>query len=114
MILQGGFKELYVIKRSGVRKPFDRNKIKNSIETAIRKRNIPINEIEKVTDSIINQIESSNIREIHTKKIGEMLLQALLKLDVVAYVRFASVYKDFSSPEDFIKFIRSIKNDPQF
>ena len=104
-------KELYVIKRSGVRKAFDRNKIKNAIETATRKRNIPITEIEKITDQIIGQIESSNVKEIHTRKIGELLLQMLLKLDVVAYVRFASVYKDFSSPDDFIKFIKSIQND---
>jgi len=102
-------KELYVIKRSGIRKPFDRNKIKNSIETATRKRNIPINEIEKITDEIIRQIESSNIKELSTKKIGELLMQALLRIDLVAYVRFASVYKDFGSTEDFINFINSIK-----
>jgi transcriptional repressor NrdR len=102
-------KELYVLKRSGMRKPFDRSKIKNSIETATRKRNIPINEIEKIVDEIIRQIESSNIKELSTKKIGELLMQSLLKVDLVAYVRFASVYKDFSSPEDFIKFISSIK-----
>jgi transcriptional repressor NrdR len=98
-----------VIKRSGIRKPFDRNKIKNSIETATRKRNIPINEIEKITDEIIRQIESSNIKDLSTKKIGELLMQALLRIDLVAYVRFASVYKDFGSTEDFINFINSIK-----
>ena len=102
-------KELYVVKRSGMRKPFDRNKIKHSIETATRKRNIPINEIERIIDEIIKQIESSNIKELSTKKIGELLLETLLKVDLVAYVRFASVYKDFSSPQDFIKFINSIK-----
>jgi transcriptional repressor NrdR len=92
-----------------MRKPFDRNKIKHSIETATRKRNIPINEIERIIDEIIKQIESSNIKELSTKKIGELLLETLLKVDLVAYVRFASVYKDFSSPQDFIKFINSIK-----
>ena len=101
-------KELYVVKRSGVRKPFDRNKIKHSIETATRKRNIPISEVEKIVDDIVSQIESSNVKELHTRKIGNMLLQALLKIDVVAYVRFASVYKDFSSSADFIDFINSI------
>ncbi len=102
-------KELYVIKRSGIRKPFDRDKIKNSIQTATRKRNIPVNEIDRITDEIIQQIESSNIKELSTKKIGELLMQELLKIDLVAYVRFASVYKDFGSPKDFINFINSIK-----
>lgn len=104
-------KELYVIKRSGMHKPFDRDKIKKSIETATRKRNIPINEVEKITDEIIRQIESSNIKELSTRKIGEFLMQALLQVDLVAYVRFASVYKDFSSPRDFIDFINSIASD---
>jgi len=104
------FKELYVIKKSGIRKPFDRNKIRQSIQTATRKRNIPINELDKIINDTINQIESSNLKEISSRKIGEMLMQELLKLDLVSYVRFASVYKDFSTPEDFISFIKSIKN----
>jgi transcriptional repressor NrdR len=102
-------KELYVIKRSGVRKPFDRNKIKGAIETATRKRNIPIHEVERIIDEIITQIESSNVKELPTRKIGDLVLQSLFKVDVVAYVRFASVYKDFSSPKDFIDFINSIR-----
>lgn len=102
-------KELYVIKRSGVRRPFDRNKIKSSIETATRKRNIPINEIDSIIEEIIKQIESSNIKELSTRKIGTLLMEALKKVDIVSYVRFASVYKDFSSSEDFINFINSIK-----
>ena len=102
-------KELYVIKRSGVRRPFDRNKIKSSIETATRKRNIPINEIDDIIEEIIKQIESSNIKELSTRKIGTLLMEALKKVDIVSYVRFASVYKDFSSSEDFINFINSIK-----
>jgi transcriptional repressor NrdR len=92
-------------------KPFDRDKIKKSIETATRKRNIPIDEVEKITDEIIRQIESSSIKELSTRKIGEFLMQALLQVDLVAYVRFASVYKDFSSPRDFIDFINSIAGD---
>ena len=102
-------KELYVIKRSGVRRPFDRHKIKSSIETATRKRNIPINEIDSIIEEIIKQIESSNIKELSTRKIGTLLMEALKKVDIVSYVRFASVYKDFSSTEDFINFINSIK-----
>jgi transcriptional repressor NrdR len=102
-------KELYVIKRSGVRKAFDRNKIKGAIETATRKRNIPIHEVERIIDEIITQIESSNVKELTTRKIGALVLQSLFKVDVVAYVRFASVYKDFSSPKDFIDFINSIR-----
>ncbi|AVP87504.1 transcriptional regulator (repressor) NrdR [Candidatus Phycorickettsia trachydisci] len=104
------FKELYVIKKSGIRKPFDRNKIRQSVQTATRKRNIPINELDKIINDTINQIESSKLKEISSRKIGEMLMQELLKLDLVSCVRFASVYKDFSTPEDFINFIKSIKN----
>ena len=101
-------KELYVIKRSGVRKLFDRNKIKTSIETATRKRNIPIEEIDKIIEDITKQIESLNVKELSTRKIGDLLLQSLLRFDIVASVRFASVYKDFTSVDDFIKFINSI------
>lgn len=103
------FKELYVIKKSGIRKPFERNKIRQSVQTATRKRNIPINELDKIINDTINQIESSSLKEISSRKIGEILMQELLKLDLVSYVRFASVYKDFNTPEDFIEFIESIK-----
>jgi transcriptional repressor NrdR len=102
------FKELYVIKRSGVRKPFERAKIKDAIETAVRKRNIAISEVERMVDDIVSQIETSTLKELHSNKIGALVLQALLKVDVVAYVRFASVYKQFSSSADFITFIGSI------
>jgi transcriptional repressor NrdR len=104
-------KELSIIKKSGARKSFDRDKIKKSIETATRKRNISIDEVERITNQIIRQIESSNTKEFSTKKIGELLMQALLRVDLVAYVRFASVYKDFDSPRDFIDFINSIVSD---
>src|SRR6476659_1600863 len=81
------FKELYVVKKSGIKKPFDHNKIRHSIQTATSKRNIPINELDKIVNDTVNQNESSNLKEISSKKIGEMLMQELLKLDLVSYVR---------------------------
>ena len=98
-------KSIIVIKRSGIKKNFDREKILRSIITALRKRNINNEVAEDLTDNIVSIIESSNIKEIKTTQIGKMTMVALEKIDQVAYIRFASVYKDFNSVEDFINFI---------
>jgi transcriptional repressor NrdR len=98
-------KSVVVIKRSGIKKNFDREKILRSIITALRKRNINNQVAEDLTDNIVSIIESSNIKEITTTQIGKMTMVALEKIDQVAYIRFASVYKDFNSVEDFVNFI---------
>lgn len=102
-------KKLVVIKRSGVKKTFDRDKVLHSISAATRKRNITNEQIEELTDKIIVSLEQSKLKEIPTKKIGEIIMNQLAAIDQVAYVRFASVYKDFGSVNDFIKFIKAIK-----
>jgi transcriptional repressor NrdR len=103
-------RELVVVKRSGIKKPFDRDKIYRSINTAVRKRNVPDEVINDITNKIVLELEDgSNAREVHTKKIGELILEELAKVDQVAYIRFASVYKDFTSSQDFAKFIGKIK-----
>jgi transcriptional repressor NrdR len=102
-------RELTVIKRTGVKRPFDRNKILQSITTALRKRNVTDEEIENLTDKIVVEIESSTSREINSRAIGKLIMQKLAKIDPVAYIRFASVYKDFSTAQDFAKFISKIK-----
>jgi transcriptional repressor NrdR len=98
-------KELFVIKRSGIRKPFDINKIISSIKTAVRKRNISQDQIQKIAQNILKFVENAPGREVSTVQIGEQIMSALSEIDKVAYIRFASVYHDFDSAEDFLKFI---------
>lgn len=102
-------RELLVIKRSGIKKPFDRNKIEQSIATALRKRKLSGTQITALANKIVLELESSNLHEIPTRKIGEIILSELAQIDQVAYIRFASVYKDFSSARDFAIFIGKIK-----
>lgn len=98
-------KELIVIKRSGAQKPFNREKIINSLKTATRKRQISTEEIEKLTDAIISDIENNFTKTVSTKQIGEKIMSKLAEIDEVAYIRFASVYLDFNSAKDFKKFV---------
>jgi transcriptional repressor NrdR len=106
-------KTILVVKRSGIKKNFDRDKIFRSISTALRKRNIGHEVIEDITENIVSLIELGNFKEITTNQIGKMIMSALEKLDHVAYIRFASVYKDFNSVEDFINFISKMNKKPK-
>ena len=103
-------RELVVIKRTGAKRPFDRTKIFKSIATALRKRNFTDQQVDKFTDKIVVELESSSSREINSRMIGKLIMQKLAKIDQVAYIRFASVYKDFATVQDFAKFIGKIKN----
>lgn len=98
-------RELTVIKKNGERVPFDRDKLSHSITTALHKRPIPVERIERVINSIIRRFETSGDAEILTSTIGEMVMESLTHLDPVAYVRFASVYREFNAISDFIEFI---------
>ncbi len=100
-------KELIVIKKNGEKRPFDRDKIIRSINTALRKRSIADEKIENVVNSIVRRLESAVEGEVYTSQIGEMIMQELSQIDQVAYVRFASVYKDFSTAADFEDFIHT-------
>lgn len=102
-------KELFVIKRSGTKKPFDREKILKSITTAVRKRNITEETLDQITNDIVHKIEKTVKGEIHTREIGLIIMHHLAEIDEVAYIRFASVYKDFSSAKDFAKFAGNVK-----
>jgi transcriptional repressor NrdR len=102
-------REITIIKRSGAKKPFDRAKILQSIATALRKRNFINEEVEQIANKISLELESSNIREIQSKMVGKLIMQELAQIDPVAYIRFASVYKDFTGAQDFAKFISKIK-----
>jgi transcriptional repressor NrdR len=103
-------KELTVIKRDGKKKPFDRDKIVRSIKTAIRKRDVSEDEIERIVNNLVHSFEASSDGEILSNVIGEGIMKELSKIDQVAYVRFASVYKDFNTAEDFESFIHKRVN----
>lgn len=98
-----------VVKTSGDKEPFDREKLSRSIYTAVRKRHMKTDQIERVINGIIRKIETSGEPEISTQMIGEYVLTSLKELDEVAYIRFASVYKDFSSVEDFTQLITQLQ-----
>jgi transcriptional repressor NrdR len=101
-------KEILVIKKNGEKKIFDPEKLKKSIEMAVRKRPVLEIQVEKLVNNIIRQLELENESEITSAKIGEMVMNSLQNLDKVAFVRFASVYKNFEKADDFQKFIKKI------
>ena len=101
-------RELTVVKKNGQREPFDREKLARSIYTATRKRPIEPERIERVINSIVRQLESSGETDVSTDQVGELVMEALATLDQVAYVRFASVYRDFREAKDFGEFIGRI------
>lgn len=98
-------RDLMVIKKSGMRVPFDRDKLAHSIESALHKRPVPTERSERMISSIVRQLETSGDTEIPTSRIGEMAMEALVNLDAVAYIRFASVYHKFNDVDDFVTFI---------
>jgi transcriptional repressor NrdR len=94
-------RELVVIKKSGRRAPFDRDKLMRSLEIALRKRPVEPERVERMVNGIVRQLESSGEAEIESAQIGELVIMGLKSLDDVAYVRFASVYRDFREARDF-------------
>jgi len=94
-------RELTVIKRSGRRVPFDRDKLLRSVEIALRKRSVDPEKIERMVSGIVRQLESLGEPEVQSEQIGELLMEGLKGLDDVAYVRFASVYRNFREAKDF-------------
>ena len=99
-------RELTVSKKSGRRVPFDREKLSRSIQLAAQKRNIEADRIEQMISGIVRQLESSGETDITSDRVGELVMEALKSVDSVAYVRYASVYKDFHRVEDFREFIK--------
>jgi transcriptional repressor NrdR len=94
-------RELIVIKKSGRREAFDRDKLERSINHALRKRPVERERVERTVTGIVRRLESMGENEIPANVIGELVMQALASLDKVAYVRFASVYKNFREAKDF-------------
>lgn len=98
-----------VIKKNGERQPFDRNKVKKGIVTSCIKRNISSIQIEEVVKSVEQTIQEMESKEIDSFVIGKEVMKSLQKTDEVAYVRFASVYKDFSTVDDFITQVEELE-----
>jgi transcriptional repressor NrdR len=98
-------RELTVIKGNGTREPFDRDKITRSMTIALRKRPVDRDRVERVINGLVRRLESSGESEIPSKLVGELVMDALASLDQVAYVRFASVYKNFREARDFEDFV---------
>jgi len=94
-------RDLYVIKKSGRKVPFDRDKLARSFEVALRKRPIDPERVERAVSGIVRQLESSGEQDIPAEEIGTLVMEVLKGMDDVAYVRFASVYKNFREPQDF-------------
>ena len=98
-------RELTIVKRSGRRNPFDREKLVRSISIALRKRPVDPERVERMVSGIVRQLESLGETEIPSHVVGEMVMKALKSLDEVAYVRYASVYRDFRETQDFARFL---------
>jgi len=106
---------LMIVKKDGRREPFDRQKILSGLRKACEKRPIGIDLLERLVDNIENEIQAQGISEVQAPLIGEMVMNALQKLDGVAYVRFASVYRSFREASDFAEAAKSFaqKNEPK-
>jgi transcriptional repressor NrdR len=101
-------RDLTVVKKDGTREPFDRAKLENSIAVACRKRDIDSARVERLVSAIQRQVETSGESEVSTEAVGELVMNGLEALDHVAYIRFASVYKDFREAKDFEDFAGSV------
>jgi transcriptional repressor NrdR len=101
-------RELTVVKRDGTRQTFDRDKLLRSVSVAARKRPLGEEQLERLVSGIVRQLESTGETDIQSDQIGLLVMDALKSLDDVAYVRFASVYKDFREARDFEEFVEEL------
>lgn len=101
-----------VVKKDGARVPFDRDKIKRGLEKACWKRPISDDQIETVVTAIENEVYRDYETEIHSRELGEVVMQHLKRLDQVAFVRFASVYREFKDARDFVQELGPMLSDP--
>src|SRR3954467_6287735 len=104
-------RELTVVKRSGRRVPFDRDKLQRSVEVALRKRPVEPERVERLVNGIVRQLESLGDGEVASEQVGELVMDGLKGLDDVAYVRFASVYKNFREARDFEELLDTLARE---
>jgi transcriptional repressor NrdR len=105
-------RELMVVKRNGRRVPFDRDKLQHSVDVALRKRAVAPERVERMINGIVRQLESQGDSDIPTERIGELVMEGLKGLDDVAYVRFASVYRNFREARDFNAIVGELAAGP--
>tara|TARA_A100001015_G_scaffold321584_1_gene453148 strand:+ start:2070 stop:2528 length:459 start_codon:yes stop_codon:yes gene_type:complete len=103
-------RDLTVIKKDGKRTPFNRDKLANSILVALRKRRVEAERVEKLISGIVRRLESSGEVDIPSHMIGKLVMESLSEIDQVAYVRFASVYRNFREVKDFENFLGELKD----
>jgi transcriptional regulator NrdR len=103
-------RELTVIKKSGKKVPFDRDKLERSVQIALRKRPVESDRVDRMISGIVRRVESLGEAEIASDVVGEIVMEGLQSIDPVAYVRFASVYKNFREAKDFEEFIGVISS----
>lgn len=106
-------RELTVVKGNGQREIFDRDKITRSMRLALQKREVEAERIDRVVSGIVRRLESSGEAEVASSLIGELVMDALMHLDKVGYIRFASVYRDFQEVEDFKEFVGTLDRDEE-
>lgn len=101
-------RDLMVVKKNGEKKLFEREKIERSMRLALRKRHVSEDAVEQAINGIVKTLETSGESEIESGKVGELVMQALRKLDHVAYIRYASVYRDFEDAADFNNVVKEL------
>lgn len=106
-------RELMVVKKSGRRVPFDRDKLLRSVEVALRKRPVDPDRIERMVNGVVRQLESGGESEIRSDEIGVLVMEGLKTLDDVAYVRFASVYRNFREAKDFSAVLSELRSQDE-
>ncbi|MFT3724826.1 MAG: transcriptional regulator NrdR [Hyphomonadaceae bacterium] len=104
-------RDLIVVKRDNRRAPFDRDKLRRSVSIALQKRPVSEEKLDQMISGIVRRLENMGESEIQTSTIGEMVMESLSGLDPVAFIRYASVYKDFKSPADFAAFVAKQTED---
>jgi transcriptional repressor NrdR len=104
-------RELTVVKRNGRRVPFDREKLYRSVEVALRKRPVEVERIERMVNGIVRQLESLGEPDVPSEQVGQLIMEGLRSLDHVAYVRFASVYRNFREAKDFEQLLGELSGD---
>lgn len=104
-------RELTVVKRSGRRVPFDRDKLTRSVQVALRKRNVDPERVDRLVSGIVRQLESSGEAEVASDQVGHLIMERLKELDDVAYVRFASVYRNFREAKDFAALLGELSRE---
>ena len=102
-------RDLTVVKKNGKREDFDRDKLSRSIRIALQKRPIEPERIEQMISGIVRRLESKGDSDIQSDEIGQIVMEALARIDTVAYVRFASVYKNFQEADDFEEFVAELR-----